>query len=96
MSEEHGTAPTPLEAERGTEGAMEAQSARADAQSRLRSSLYRELHFVSCDLRDGVMTLRGRVSSYHLKQVAQILVRGVEGVGQVDNRLEVVAVRLPS
>jgi osmotically-inducible protein OsmY len=50
---------------------------------------YLELHIVSCDFHEGVLTLRGHVSSFHLKQVAQTLIRDLEGVGEINNRLEV-------
>ena len=55
----------------------------------LRRSPYRELHEVSCEYHDGVLTLRGRVSSYYLKQIAQNLVWQMEGVVGVDNQLDV-------
>jgi len=62
-----------------------------EAQSQLRKSGYYELHVVSCDFHEGVLTLRGRVSSFHLKQVAQELMRQLDGAEEVNNRLEVVA-----
>jgi len=45
----------------------------AEAHSRLRNSGYQELRLVSCDFHEGVLTLRGQVSSFFLKQVAQEL-----------------------
>ena len=57
----------------------------------VRQSACDELHFVSCELHEGVLTLRGRVSSFYLKQVAQTLVRALGGVGKINNRLEVAA-----
>jgi hypothetical protein len=71
--------------------ANERQVAQAEAQSRLRNSGYQELHLVSCDLHEGVLTLRGRVSSFYLKQVAQTLICGLDTVAEVNNRLEVAA-----
>ncbi|MEN6449521.1 MAG: BON domain-containing protein [Thermoguttaceae bacterium] len=59
------------------------------AQAALRRSAYFELREVTCDFRGGVLTLRGRLPSYHLKQVAQTAVAGVPGVVEVDNRVEV-------
>ena len=41
----------------------------AEAQSRLRKSGYHQLHLISCEFHEGVLTLRGHVSSFHLKQV---------------------------
>ncbi len=35
------------------------------------------------------MVLSGSVPSYHLKQLAQVYVQRVEGIGEIDNRLEV-------
>ena len=58
-------------------------------QTRLRTSGYRQLHFVSCEFHEGVLTLRGYVSTFHLKQIAQTLIRDLDGVGEINNRLEV-------
>jgi osmotically-inducible protein OsmY len=59
------------------------------AEARLRSANYVELRAVSCEFRQGVLTLRGKVPSYYLKQMAQSLVDGVPGVVELDNQLEV-------
>jgi osmotically-inducible protein OsmY len=63
------------------------------AQAALRRSAYFELRAVTCDFRGGVLTLRGRLPSYHLKQIAQTAVAEVPGVVEVDNRVEVTAPR---
>ncbi len=63
----------------------------AEAQARLRRSGYHELHLVSCNFHEGVLTLRGRVSSFYLKQIAQELIRRLDGAEEVNNRLEVAA-----
>ncbi len=60
------------------------------AQTKLRRSSYCELHNVSCEFSGGVLTLRGRVPSYHLRQLAQADVAEVPGVLEVDNLVEVV------
>lgn len=65
------------------------------AQATLRRSSYFELHSVSCDFSSGVLTLRGQVASYHLKQLAQSCVADVPGVIEVHNHLEVVSARVP-
>jgi osmotically-inducible protein OsmY len=61
----------------------------AKSQSRLGKSGYHELHLVSCDFHEGVLTLRGCESSFYLKQIAQELIRRLKGVEEVNNRLEV-------
>ncbi len=65
--------------------------AQSEAQSRLRESGYREFQSVSCEYSGGVLTLRGRVPSFYLKQLAQTLIRGVRFVAEIHNRLEVAA-----
>jgi osmotically-inducible protein OsmY len=55
----------------------------------LRRSAYFELRDVSCDFSGGVLTLSGRVPSYHLKQLAQTAVANVPGVVEIDNHVEV-------
>ena len=57
------------------------------AEVTFRQARYRELDSVSCDFHEGVLTLRGRVSSFYLKQMAQELVRPLETVEQINNRL---------
>jgi osmotically-inducible protein OsmY len=66
------------------------------AADRLRRSAYLALQRVCCEFRAGVLTLRGRLPSYYLKQVAQMLVATVEGVEQIDNRIEVVPRAAPA
>ncbi|NLY01493.1 MAG: BON domain-containing protein [Rhodopirellula sp.] len=44
---------------------------------------------VTCESRDGVLVLRGRVPSYYLKQLAQATVADIGGIRQIDNRLDV-------
>ncbi len=60
------------------------------SEARLMKSPYWELHQVSCSSRKGVVTLRGRVSCYYLKQLAQEFVGKLSAVVEVDNRLNVV------
>jgi osmotically-inducible protein OsmY len=61
------------------------------AEDRLRRSGYLALRDVTCDSREGVVSLRGRLRSYYLKQLAQSLVASVEGVLQVHNHIEIIA-----
>ena len=55
----------------------------------LRDSRYGAFGWISCECDDGVLLLRGRLTSYYLKQHAQEAVAGVEGVTQVVNEIEV-------
>ncbi len=89
MSENRAGMPWPQLREQKIRPSIENPLVQAEAQSRLRRSGYNELHLVSCELHEGVLTLRGHVSSFHLKQVAQTLVRDLDGVGEINNRLEV-------
>ena len=78
-----------LAQEQKLDRSKERQAVQVEAQSRLCRIALHELRFVSCDFHEGVLTLRGRVSSFYLKQVAQTLIRRVDGVGEVNNRLDV-------
>jgi hypothetical protein len=59
------------------------------AENRLRRNAYLALQQISCDFRDGVLILNGRLPSYYLKQVAQGLVTGIDAVERIDNQIEV-------
>jgi osmotically-inducible protein OsmY len=67
----------------------------AAAARRLRASSYLGLRQITCTFRDGVLTLAGQVSSYFLRQMARALVRDLDGVEAIDDRL-VVVVALPT
>ena len=60
------------------------------AESRLRNSSYWALRTLSCEYHDGVLILRGRLPRYYLKQIAQTLVEGLDGVSEIANRVDVV------
>ncbi len=60
-----------------------------NAQRQLRESAYYSIRSVRCDFHEGVLTLRGCLSTYYLKQVAQTLVAKVEGVQLINNRVDV-------
>jgi len=62
-----------------------------NAKEQLGQSGYLALRDVTCVASDGVVTLHGRLPSYYLKQVAQEITLGVEGVRHVVNRIEVLA-----
>jgi osmotically-inducible protein OsmY len=61
------------------------------AERRLRSNPYLALKNVSCEFREGVLTLRGCLPSYALTQLARMAVAEVEGVERVEDQIEVVA-----
>jgi osmotically-inducible protein OsmY len=66
------------------------RSIEAAAKADLWHSPYPELRRVTCEYYEGILTLRGHVSSYYMKQIAQTIVQHVEGVERVVNRVEVV------
>lgn len=59
------------------------------SQQRIRSSKYAEVRTIKCEVRDRILFLRGQVSSFFLKQLAQEAVRSVEGIGYISNYVEV-------
>lgn len=67
----------------------EAPAIVAVALQRLRNSPYRAMRRISCDCAQGVLFLRGKLFSFHEKQVAQETVAGIHGVHQVVNEVEV-------
>lgn len=71
------------------------QRIRRRAEDRLRRSGYLAMSNVSCDAHEGVVYLYGRLPSYYLKQIAQAVAAGVEGVRRVVNRIEVCAPARP-
>ncbi len=59
------------------------------AHHRLRLVSYPQLRRIVCEFHEGVLTLRGVVNSYFLKQMAHHTIRDLIGVEVVANRLEV-------
>lgn len=55
----------------------------------LQNSPYQALRRISCECKYGVLFLRGRLSSFFQKQVAQEAVAGVSGVTEVVNEIDV-------
>jgi osmotically-inducible protein OsmY len=45
--------------------------------------------FISCEYRQGMLVLRGRVPTYYQKRIAQEVVRRMDGVGQLVNEIDV-------
>lgn len=60
------------------------------ARNRLRTSPHTAVREMSCHCNQGVLLLRGQLSTFYLKQVAQETVFGLTGVTQVINEIEVV------
>jgi osmotically-inducible protein OsmY len=56
---------------------------------RLGALWYPELRQIACEYHEGVLTLRGVVSSYFMKQMAQSAIQSINGVEAISNRLEV-------
>jgi len=56
---------------------------------RLGQSRYHQHRRITFDFHEEVLTLRGIVSSFFLKQLAHVLVADLQGVDEVANRLEV-------
>ena len=59
------------------------------ARTRLQASAYESLRTLRCEHHEGVLVLRGRVSSFYLKQLAQEAVRNLHGVEVILNVVEV-------
>lgn len=58
-------------------------------QQQLRTSAYIALRDVRCVADEGVVVLRGRVPTFHLKQLAQEVIRHTDGECRIVNDLEV-------
>ncbi len=63
------------------------------AEAELGASGYDALRRVACEFRDGILTLRGRVATFYLKQVAQCTLRDFvlthAAIDRIDNQIEV-------
>ncbi len=57
---------------------------------RLRESSYYYLRSITCAVDQGVLTLRGKVPSFYLKQTIQVIAERVEGVTRIINLVDVV------
>ena len=55
----------------------------------LQNSSYPQLRTIECHSHHGKLTIQGKVSSFFLKQAAQEAIAHLQGVEQIDNRLEV-------
>ncbi|HMB05358.1 MAG TPA: BON domain-containing protein [Isosphaeraceae bacterium] len=61
------------------------------SESRRRRSGYLALKDINCTYHDGEMTLRGRLPTYYLKQIAQHLVAEIKGVRRIIDEIVVLA-----
>ncbi|WP_197998392.1 BON domain-containing protein [Gimesia maris] len=56
----------------------------------LLSSVYREVRGLACETCEGTLILRGQISSWHQKQVAQETLRHLPDIRKIVNNVEVV------
>jgi hypothetical protein len=67
-----------------------------DAEVRARRALDHHVHFrgrsdgFQFECRDGVLTVRGRVPSFYLKEVLDNILKRIDGVRYVENQVDVV------
>jgi osmotically-inducible protein OsmY len=66
----------------------------AACESELAASGYRILTTIKVEEKDGELVLRGRVRSFFMKQMAQVIIKPVCGNTPIANLLEVVPVSL--
>jgi hypothetical protein len=69
---------------------IEKESVLKETRIRFQCSPYPELHDIHCDFHEGVLTMRGCVSSFFLKQIAQTIVFSIESIDAIENCLTVV------
>lgn len=60
------------------------------ADASLLASAYHGLRTLRCEFHEGILMVRGRVSSFYLKQLAQEAIRKLPGVEMIANLVEVV------
>ena len=63
---------------------------KAQAEARLRESPELADCPITCEFRDGTLTLRGRVTRYSLKQTARSLVQRIQDVESVVDQIDVI------
>ena len=62
-----------------------------EARQRLQARGYEELRSITCEYHEGMIILRGRLSSFFLKQLAQEAIRTQPGVTIIVNTTDVAA-----
>jgi hypothetical protein len=60
------------------------------AQKLVLSSSYAEVRCIRCEIRDGILYVRGQFTSFYLKQLTQETVRWMKGIDAISNCVEVV------
>jgi hypothetical protein len=71
------------------QSAKRAAEIRDLSQARLRESSYRALRSLCCDYADGVLTVRGQVPNFYLKQLVYAELQCLPSLVQVNNFVEV-------
>lgn len=61
------------------------------AERQMHDTPFLDLRQISCDYHEGVLVLRGRLPSYYLKQMAQELVIHLDGIDNIENRIQVIS-----
>lgn len=84
-----GTTASPAQDGQTIDGKIRTSTIHRMAEERLRDSGYLALRDVVCMAHQDMVSLHGRLPSYFLKQLAQEIAAGVEGVRRVINRIEV-------
>jgi hypothetical protein len=57
----------------------------------LRASSHDAIRQLQCEFREGVLTIIGRLPSYHQKQVVLSTVSKIDGVERIDIRIDVIS-----
>lgn len=70
------------------------RSLSGQVKQRLEESSYQLVRRVFVEDCQGVLTLSGRLPNFYLKQVAQTIAAGVDGVANIDNQIEVAQVQI--
>ncbi len=74
----------------GAECGLDGWAVEAQVRAELRTCSYHPVRSVSCEVRGSVLSLRGRVPSYYMKQIAQTIVRHLlKDTVVINNELEV-------
>ena len=56
---------------------------------RLQQSPYLVIRTIACEFRDGIAILHGTVPTYYTRQIAIAVAHGVDGVRELDDRIQV-------